>query len=74
MDPRCVILKVHEAFECELRTFIVREWAVLARLKSMMPIKVALQRVLAIEDVLSFELEQRDVANAIQTLKRSTLK
>lgn len=74
MNPRCVILKVHEAFECELRTFIVREWAVLARLKSMMPIKVALQRVLAIEDVLSFELEQRDVANAIQTLKRSTLK
>lgn len=74
MDPRCVILKVHEAFECELRTFIVREWAVLARLKSMMPIKVALQRVLAIEGVLSFELEQRDVANAIQTLKRSTLK
>ena len=43
MDPRCVILKVHEAVEYELRAFIIREWAVLARLKQMMPVKVALQ-------------------------------
>ena len=56
MDPYCVILKVYKAFECELRTFIIREWAVLARLKSMMPVKVALQRVFTAEGVLSFEL------------------
>ncbi len=43
MDPRCVILKVHETVEHELRAFIIREWAVLARLKQMMPVKVALQ-------------------------------
>ena len=44
MDPCGILFKVHEAFECELCTFIVRERAVLARLKPVMPVKVALQR------------------------------
>lgn len=43
MDPCIVILEVHKTFEGELRTFVIREWAVLARLKPMMPVKVALQ-------------------------------
>ena len=54
MNPRCMIFEVHENVEHELGTFIIREWAVLARLKSMMPVKVALQRMFAAEDVLSF--------------------
>jgi len=54
MDPRYVILKVHEAFERELRTSIVGEWVDLARLKTVMPVKVALQRMFTAEDVLSF--------------------
>ena len=74
MNPRCVILKVHEAFECELRTCIIREWAVLARLKPMMAVKVALQRVFSTENVLSFEQGERGVADAMQTLERPTLK
>ena len=55
MDPSILTLKVHEAFEHELRTFINGERAVLVRLKPMMPVEVALQRVFAAEDVLSFE-------------------
>jgi hypothetical protein len=54
MNPRRVIFIVHEACECQLRAFIVREWAVLAWLKPMMPVKVALQRMLTAEDMLSF--------------------
>lgn len=73
MDPCSVILKVHKAFECELRTFIIREWAALARLKPMTPVKVALQGVLAAEGVLSFEQGQRGIADAMQTLERPTL-
>lgn len=65
---------VYEVLERELRAFIVGEWAVLARLKPMMPIKVVLQRVLTAEDVLSFEQVQRGVADAIQILERSILK
>lgn len=42
MDPRCVILKVHEAFEGEQGTIVMREWAILARLEPVMPVKVAL--------------------------------
>lgn len=30
MDPCCMIFEVYKAFERELRTFIVGEWAVLA--------------------------------------------
>ncbi len=55
MDPRRVILEVHEAPERESRTFIVGEWAVLAWLKPVMPVKVALQRMFTAEDVLLFE-------------------
>ena len=40
MDPCYITLKVHKPFERELRTFIVGEWAVLARLKPMMLVKV----------------------------------
>jgi len=47
--------KVYKAFKRELRTFIVRKRAVLARLKPVMPVKVTLQRIFATEDVLSFE-------------------
>ena len=39
----------------------------------MMLVKVALQRVLAAEGVLSFEQGQRGVADAIQTLERPAL-
>ncbi len=74
MDPRRVILEVHEALERESRTFIVGEWAVLARLKPVMPVKVALQRMFAAEDVLSLEQGQRGVADAMQTLERPTSK
>ena len=42
MDPRCVIFKVREAFEGEQRTIVMREWAILARLDLVMPVKVAL--------------------------------
>ncbi len=54
MDPRCVTFKVHEAFERELPTSDIGEWAALARLKLMVPVEVALQRMLTAEDVLSF--------------------
>ncbi len=54
MDPCSVTFEVHKTFERELRTFIVGERAVLARLKPMMPVKMALQRMLAPENVLSF--------------------
>jgi len=73
MDPRSVIFEVHKAFERELRTVIVGEWAVLARLKPMMPVKVALQRMFATEGVLAFEQGQCSVTDAMQTLERSTL-
>ena len=72
MDPRRVNLEVHEAPERESRTFIVGEWAVLARLKPVMPVEVALQRMFAAEDVLSFEQRWRGVADAMQTLERPT--
>jgi len=65
MHPCSVTFKVHEASERELRIFIIGEWAILARLKPMMPVKVALQRMFATEDVLSFEQGQCGVANII---------
>lgn len=74
MNPRCVTFKVHEAIERELPTSDVGEWAALIGLKLVVPIEVALQRKLTVEDVLSFMQEQRDVAKAVQTLKRPTLK
>jgi len=49
VDPCSVTFKVHEAFERELRTFVVGEWTVLARLKTVVPVKVALQRMLTAE-------------------------
>lgn len=55
MHPCSVTFKVYEASERELRIFIIGEWAILARLKPMMPVKVALQRMFTTEDVLSFE-------------------
>jgi len=64
MDPYCVVFKVHEAFERMLGTFIVGEWAVPTRLKPVVPVKVALQRMFAAEDVLSLELRQRSIADA----------
>lgn len=54
MDHRGMILKVHKAFERELRAFIAWEGAVLARPECMMAVKVALQRMLVAEDVSSF--------------------
>ncbi len=54
MDHCSMIFKVHKAFECELCTFVIRERAVPARLKRVMPVKVTLQRMLAAENVLSF--------------------
>ena len=42
MEPRCMIFKVHEAFEGEQRTIVMREWVILARLDLVMPVKVAL--------------------------------
>ncbi len=43
MDPRCVTFKVHEAVERKLPTSDIGEWAVLAGLKLMVPVEVALQ-------------------------------
>ena len=63
MHPCSVTFKVHKASERELRIFIIGEWAILARLKPMMPVKVALQRMFTTEDVLSFEQGQCGVAN-----------
>jgi len=60
-----VTFKVHEAFKRELRTFIVGEWTVLARLKTVVPVKVALQRMLTAENVLSFKQGQRGIADAM---------
>ncbi len=37
-----MIFEVHEAFERELRAFIIEEWTVLARLKLVMPVEVTL--------------------------------
>ena len=54
MNPRGMILEFHQILERELRTFIVGEGTVLAGPKCVIPVKVALQRVLAAEDVLSF--------------------
>jgi len=65
-----VIFEMHKAFERELRTFIVGEWAVLARLKPIVPVRVTLPRIFTAEDVLSFEQGQRNVADAMQTLER----
>ena len=73
MDLRCVKFEVNEAFECDLRTFIVGERAVLARLKPVTPVEVALQRMFTAEDVLSFARGQRVTADAMQILERSTL-
>ena len=73
MDPRCVTFKVHEAFERELPTSDIGEWAALARLKLMVPVEVALQRMLTAEDVLSFMQGQCGVAKAVQTLERPAL-
>ena len=68
------MLKVHKVFKHELCTFITREWAFLARLKSVMPVEVALQRIFTAENVLSFMQGQPNVADAMQTLERLTLK
>ncbi len=62
--------EMHEAVDRELSAFIVGEWAVLARLEAMMPVEVALQRMLTTEDMLSFAQRQRGVANTVQTLER----
>jgi len=73
MNPRCVTFKVHEAFERELPTSDIGEWAALVKPKLMVSIEVALQRMLIVEDVLSFMQGQRGVAKTMQTLERSTL-
>jgi len=74
INLRYVTFKVHETIECELSTNDVKKWVALVRLKLIMSIEVTLQRKLIIKDVLSFMQEQRDVAKAMQTLERSTLK
>lgn len=73
MDPRCVTFKVHEAFERKLSTSDIGECAALARLKLMVPVEVALQRILTAEDVLLFTQRQRGVAKAVQILKRPAM-
>ncbi len=73
LSPRCVVFKVHKAFERELPTFIVRERANLTRLKPMMPVKMVLQRMLTAEDVLSLGQGQCGVAEAMQILVRLVL-
>lgn len=73
MGPRCVTFKVHEAFERKLSTSDIGECAALARLKLMVPVEVALQRILTAEDVLLFTQRQRGVAKAVQTLKRPAM-
>jgi len=74
MNSHHVIFKVHEACKCQLHTFIVEKWAVLTWLKLMMSVKVTLQQMFAAEDMLLFEQRQCGVADAVQTLKRLTLK
>jgi len=74
INLRYVTFKVHETIECELPTNDVKKWVALVRLKLIMSIEVTLQRKFIIKDVLSFMQEQRDVAKAMQTLERSTLK
>jgi len=54
MDPRCVVFKVYKAFERKLPICDIREWAALARPKLIVPVEVALQRMLTAEDILSF--------------------
>jgi len=49
IDLRCV-----KAFKGKLPTFVIGEWAVLARLKVMVLIEVTLQRMVTAEDMLSF--------------------
>ena len=52
MGPRCVTFKVHEAFERELPTSDIGEWAALARLKLMVLVEVTPQRMLTAGDVI----------------------
>ena len=73
MHPRCVTFEVHDAFERELPTSDIGEWPALARLNLMVPVEVALQRMLTAEDVLSFMQRQRGIAKAVQTLESSAL-
>lgn len=73
MDTRCVTFKVNEAFERELPTSNIGEWAALARLKLMVSVEVAVQRMLTAEDVFSFMQGQCGVAKTVQTLERLAL-
>ena len=73
MDPYSVTFEMHKASECELRTSIVGKWATLVRQEPVMPIKVALQRISAAEDMLSFERGQRDIVDTMQILKRPAI-
>lgn len=68
-----MILKVYEAFESELRILVIRKRAVLSRLEPVMPVEVALQRMLTAEEVLSFTRGERCVAQAMQILEKPTL-
>lgn len=43
MNPCSMIFEVHKTVEHELGTFIIGKWAILARLKHVVPVKVALQ-------------------------------
>ncbi len=70
MDPRCVVFEIHEAFKDELPTSGIREWTTLARLERVMPVKMALQRILTAEITLLFIQGQRDLPKAFQALER----
>ncbi len=48
MDRCCVVFEMHEAFGRVLGTGVIGKWAALARLKLMVPVEVALQRMLAV--------------------------
>lgn len=79
MDPcrviLSVILKMHEAFECELRTFIMgMSSSGQAEIDGTGQSGAATSALLAAEGVLSFEQGQRDMGDAMQTLERPTLK
>lgn len=49
-----MIFEVYEVLERKLRTSLVGKWAILAGLKAVMPVRMALQRMFTAEDILSF--------------------
>ena len=60
--------EVHESVEHELGTFVVGEWAVLARLEEVTAAEMTLQRMFTAEDVDSFLEREGDITQTIETL------